>query len=197
MFRRKRCFLWRAFINLWTELSLKALPGVPAGAHVHFTVSSFVCKKSFNQQVVQRLSEFWLDRRASLSRSVRSQSRVRRRSRPVWSAEPEAAPPPRAPTSPETARPLGQRRWPRVAVVRSVFENESLLDETHDDIMPPVVFSADTPSQRVQFILGTEDDDEEHIPHDLFTELDELAFREGDFREWKETARRGLTPTFI
>ncbi|KAM4579721.1 sodium bicarbonate cotransporter 3 isoform 2-T2 [Odontesthes bonariensis] len=49
--------------------------------------------------------------------------------------------------------------------------------------------SYDTPSQRVQFILGTEDDDEEHIPHDLFTELDELAFREGDFREWKETAR--------
>ncbi|XP_020566200.1 sodium bicarbonate cotransporter 3 isoform X4 [Oryzias latipes] len=47
----------------------------------------------------------------------------------------------------------------------------------------------DTPSQRVQFILGTEDDDEEHIPHDLFTELDELAFRDGDNQEWKETAR--------
>ncbi|XP_053183336.1 sodium bicarbonate cotransporter 3-like [Scomber japonicus] len=47
----------------------------------------------------------------------------------------------------------------------------------------------DTPSQRVQFILGTEDDDEEHIPHDLFTELDELAFRDGDMQEWKETAR--------
>lgn len=50
--------------------------------------------------------------------------------------------------------------------------------------------SADTPSQRVQFILGTEDDDEEHIPHDLFTELDELAFRDGDNQEWKETARQ-------
>ncbi|XP_034029609.1 sodium bicarbonate cotransporter 3-like isoform X2 [Thalassophryne amazonica] len=49
--------------------------------------------------------------------------------------------------------------------------------------------SYDTPSQRVQFILGTEDDDEEHIPHDLFTELDELAFKDGDFQEWKETAR--------
>ncbi|XP_042278616.1 sodium bicarbonate cotransporter 3 isoform X2 [Thunnus maccoyii] len=47
----------------------------------------------------------------------------------------------------------------------------------------------DTPSQRVQFILGTEDDDEEHIPHDLFTELDEIAFRDGDMQEWKETAR--------
>ncbi|XP_029361190.1 sodium bicarbonate cotransporter 3 isoform X2 [Echeneis naucrates] len=47
----------------------------------------------------------------------------------------------------------------------------------------------DTPSQRVQFILGTEDDDEEHIPHDLFTELDELAFRDGEAQVWKETAR--------
>ncbi|XP_074510419.1 sodium bicarbonate cotransporter 3-like isoform X2 [Sebastes fasciatus] len=49
--------------------------------------------------------------------------------------------------------------------------------------------SYDTPSQRVHFILGTEDGDEEHIPHDLFTELDEIAFRDGDFQEWKETAR--------
>ncbi|XP_064199562.1 sodium bicarbonate cotransporter 3 isoform X2 [Anguilla rostrata] len=47
----------------------------------------------------------------------------------------------------------------------------------------------DTPSQRVQFILGTEDDDEEHIPHDLFTEMDELSFRDGHTYEWKETAR--------
>uniref|UniRef100_A0A3P8ZE92 Anion exchange protein n=1 Tax=Esox lucius TaxID=8010 RepID=A0A3P8ZE92_ESOLU len=46
-----------------------------------------------------------------------------------------------------------------------------------------------TPSQRVQFILGTEDDDEEHIPHDLFTELDELCFTDGHVCEWKETAR--------
>ncbi|XP_010863425.1 sodium bicarbonate cotransporter 3 isoform X5 [Esox lucius] len=49
--------------------------------------------------------------------------------------------------------------------------------------------SNDTPSQRVQFILGTEDDDEEHIPHDLFTELDELCFTDGHVCEWKETAR--------
>ncbi|XP_067858887.1 sodium bicarbonate cotransporter 3-like isoform X3 [Heptranchias perlo] len=49
--------------------------------------------------------------------------------------------------------------------------------------------SYDTPSQRVQFILGIEDDDEEHIPHDLFTELDELCFRDGEDCEWKETAR--------
>ncbi|CAB1334698.1 unnamed protein product [Coregonus sp. 'balchen'] len=44
--------------------------------------------------------------------------------------------------------------------------------------------SYDTPSQRVQFILGTEDDDEEHMPHDLFTELDELFFRDGHVYEW-------------
>ncbi|KAJ3609165.1 hypothetical protein NHX12_023689, partial [Muraenolepis orangiensis] len=49
--------------------------------------------------------------------------------------------------------------------------------------------SYDTPSQRVQFILGTEDDDLEHVPHDLFTELDELSFRDGSHTEWKETAR--------
>ncbi|XP_061886012.1 sodium bicarbonate cotransporter 3-like isoform X1 [Entelurus aequoreus] len=47
----------------------------------------------------------------------------------------------------------------------------------------------DTPSQRVQFILGMEDDDLEHVPHDLFTELDELSFRDGSATEWKETAR--------
>ncbi|XP_026774792.2 sodium bicarbonate cotransporter 3 isoform X2 [Pangasianodon hypophthalmus] len=46
----------------------------------------------------------------------------------------------------------------------------------------------DTPSQRVQCILGTEDGDEEHIPHDLFTELDELSIRHGN-TEWRETAR--------
>ncbi|CAL8248928.1 unnamed protein product [Lota lota] len=49
--------------------------------------------------------------------------------------------------------------------------------------------SYDTPSQRVQFILGMDDDDDEHVPHDLFTELDELAFRDGQGQEWRETAR--------
>lgn len=46
----------------------------------------------------------------------------------------------------------------------------------------------DTPSQRVQFILGTEED-EEHVPHELFTELDEICVKEGEDAEWKETAR--------
>ncbi|XP_056098683.1 sodium-driven chloride bicarbonate exchanger [Rhinichthys klamathensis goyatoka] len=49
--------------------------------------------------------------------------------------------------------------------------------------------SYNTPSQRVQFLLGTEDDDEEHIPHDLFTELDEICLRDGEDAEWRETAR--------
>ena len=37
--------------------------------------------------------------------------------------------------------------------------------------------------------MGTEDGDEEHIPHALFTELDEICLREGEDAEWKETAR--------
>uniref|UniRef100_A0A8C6IMG2 Anion exchange protein n=1 Tax=Melopsittacus undulatus TaxID=13146 RepID=A0A8C6IMG2_MELUD len=48
--------------------------------------------------------------------------------------------------------------------------------------------SCNTPSQRVQFILGTEED-EQHVPHDLFTELDEICLKEGEDAEWKETAR--------
>ncbi|XP_039187876.1 electroneutral sodium bicarbonate exchanger 1 isoform X2 [Crotalus tigris] len=46
----------------------------------------------------------------------------------------------------------------------------------------------DTPSQRVHFILGMEED-EEHVPHDLFTEMDEICVKEGEESEWKETAR--------
>ncbi|KAJ8395789.1 hypothetical protein AAFF_G00028360 [Aldrovandia affinis] len=59
--------------------------------------------------------------------------------------------------------------------------------EDHEDERESL--TQDTPSQRVQFILGTEDDDEEHVPHELFTEMDELSFREGRAYEWKETAR--------
>lgn len=52
----------------------------------------------------------------------------------------------------------------------------------------PLLDFLDTPSQRVQFILGTEED-EEHVPHELFTELDEICLKEGEDAEWKETAR--------
>ncbi|XP_019690512.1 electroneutral sodium bicarbonate exchanger 1 isoform X5 [Acinonyx jubatus] len=52
----------------------------------------------------------------------------------------------------------------------------------------PEALAHDTPSQRVQFILGTEED-EEHVPHELFTELDEICMKEGEDAEWKETAR--------
>uniref|UniRef100_A0AAQ5YQ65 Anion exchange protein n=1 Tax=Amphiprion ocellaris TaxID=80972 RepID=A0AAQ5YQ65_AMPOC len=48
--------------------------------------------------------------------------------------------------------------------------------------------SSDTPSQRVQFILGSEED-AEHVAHELFTELDEICVKDGKDAEWKETAR--------
>lgn len=50
--------------------------------------------------------------------------------------------------------------------------------------------SSDTPSQRVQFILGNEED-AEHVSHELFTELDEICVKDGKDAEWKETARSG------
>lgn len=52
------------------------------------------------------------------------------------------------------------------------------------------VIPSDTPSQRVQFILGTEED-AEHVSHELFTELDEICVKDGKDAEWKETARSG------
>ncbi|XP_071320710.1 sodium-driven chloride bicarbonate exchanger-like isoform X2 [Trachinotus anak] len=62
-------------------------------------------------------------------------------------------------------------------------ERDSTADDGHESP------SHNTPAQRVQFLLGTEDGDEEHIPHALFTELDEICLREGEDAEWKETAR--------
>uniref|UniRef100_A0A8C1B033 Anion exchange protein n=1 Tax=Cyprinus carpio carpio TaxID=630221 RepID=A0A8C1B033_CYPCA len=62
-------------------------------------------------------------------------------------------------------------------------ERDSGVEDGHESP------SYNTPSQRVQFLLGTEDDDEEHIPHDLFTELDEICLRDGEDAEWRETAR--------
>ncbi|XP_018568877.1 sodium bicarbonate cotransporter 3 isoform X1 [Anoplophora glabripennis] len=44
------------------------------------------------------------------------------------------------------------------------------------------------PSQRVQFILGEDINDEKHESHPLFSEMEELV-TEGDDMEWKETAR--------
>lgn len=57
--------------------------------------------------------------------------------------------------------------------------------------LPPT--SPDTPSQRVQFILGTEED-AEHVAHELFTELDEICVKDGKDAEWKETARSVSPP---
>ncbi|XP_074878038.1 electroneutral sodium bicarbonate exchanger 1-like [Buteo buteo] len=45
-----------------------------------------------------------------------------------------------------------------------------------------------SPSQRVQFILRSKED-EQHLPHHLFSELDEICVKEARDGEWKETAR--------
>lgn len=46
------------------------------------------------------------------------------------------------------------------------------------------------PSQRVQFILGEDDDDDgTHLSHPLFSEMETLTEMEGGEMEWKETAR--------
>lgn len=58
------------------------------------------------------------------------------------------------------------------------------------------LLSPDTPSQRVQFILGTEDD-AEHVAHELFTELDEICVKDGKDAEWKETARSGTASCIL
>lgn len=50
------------------------------------------------------------------------------------------------------------------------------------------LLSPDTPSQWVQFILRTKQY-EQHIPHDVFSELDEICVKEAEDPEWKEMAR--------
>ena len=48
---------------------------------------------------------------------------------------------------------------------------------------------AEQPQQRVKFILGDECD-EEHVSHEVFTELEELTVGEdGEEQTWKEMAR--------
>ena len=49
------------------------------------------------------------------------------------------------------------------------------------------LFVATPPSQRIQVLLG-QDDDEEHQTHDVFCEMEVLR-TEGDDYEWKEVAR--------
>ncbi|KAG7477364.1 hypothetical protein MATL_G00068820 [Megalops atlanticus] len=74
-------------------------------------------------------------------------------------------------------RPHGSRHRKRERTRGSTAQEEEGAAASHD-----------TPSQRVQFILGTEED-EEHVAHDLFTELDEICVKQGKDAEWKETAR--------
>ena len=44
------------------------------------------------------------------------------------------------------------------------------------------------PAERVQFILGEDDQDGAHESHPLFSELEELC-GDGHDQEWRETAR--------
>ena len=58
---------------------------------------------------------------------------------------------------------------------------------------PRLFVLATPPSERVQFILGKDDDDDdEHRVHDIFCEMSELVCNESDNPEdwqWKECAR--------
>ncbi|XP_056293419.1 electroneutral sodium bicarbonate exchanger 1 isoform X1 [Pseudoliparis swirei] len=77
-------------------------------------------------------------------------------------------------------KPHGSRHRKRDRRAGSIATQQSEESET--------TTSHDTPSQRVQFILGTEED-AEHVAHELFTELDEICVKDGKDAEWKETAR--------
>ena len=53
-----------------------------------------------------------------------------------------------------------------------------------------ILFTVTPPAQRVQFILGEDQNDENsHQPHPLFSEMEELTCNEDGETEWKETAR--------
>lgn len=62
----------------------------------------------------------------------------------------------------------------------------SNLERSHTT--PSVPSDATSPAQRVQFLLGEEEDDE-HKAHDVFCEMAELLYKDGGDVEWKETAR--------
>lgn len=51
-----------------------------------------------------------------------------------------------------------------------------------------ILFIATPPSQRIQFLLGEDEDDDDHKTHDVFCEMEELFYKD-DEMEWKETAR--------
>ncbi|XP_033728652.1 sodium bicarbonate cotransporter 3-like isoform X2 [Pecten maximus] len=58
-------------------------------------------------------------------------------------------------------------------------------ERSHNTSVPS---DATSPAQRVQFLLG-EEEDEEHKAHDVFCEMAELLYKDGGDVEWKETAR--------
>lgn len=51
------------------------------------------------------------------------------------------------------------------------------------------------PAERVQFILGEDDQDGAHESHPLFSELEELVY-DGNEQEWRETARYDINLHF-
>lgn len=85
----------------------------------------------------------------------------------------------------ETCSKSEEVTWPEDKPTSSISYNHLIIRMSSSPISPP----SDTPSQRVQFLLGAEDDDEEHIPHDLFTEMDEICVRDGEDSGWRESAR--------
>ncbi|GLD74851.1 electroneutral sodium bicarbonate exchanger 1-like protein [Lates japonicus] len=72
---------------------------------------------------------------------------------------------------------------------RTLFVGVRMPRQSHTSPEPrPCTGAEKTMGQRVQFILGTEED-AEHVAHELFTELDEICVKDGKDAEWKETAR--------
>ncbi|XP_074604293.1 na[+]-driven anion exchanger 1 isoform X2 [Brevipalpus obovatus] len=61
--------------------------------------------------------------------------------------------------------------------------DDGTLSSEQNDIRPVT-----PPAERVQFILGEDDQDGAHESHPLFSELEELVY-DGNEQEWRETAR--------
>lgn len=77
----------------------------------------------------------------------------------------------------------GARRRPRHRHHRHHHHHKSSSKDSENRPVTP-------PSQRVQFILGEDDDDDgTHLSHPLFSEMETLTEMEGGELEWKETAR--------
>ncbi|CAI9721653.1 sodium bicarbonate cotransporter 3-like isoform X1 [Octopus vulgaris] len=87
-------------------------------------------------------------------------------------------------------------RVPRSRRHRKRHHRHHRKDESKEPFKTPNADGSDTglaraatpPSQRIQFLLGEDDEDEEHRAHDMFCEMAELHHVDGE-SEWKESAR--------